>query len=514
MKRNKNRFILFAIILILIIIVYKELTIENPIIEPTQTIRRAKPTTREENKHVAIFIEIDDTLTWSYSRRCIQNIADARTISADSPVSLYQSKIKKTKIFALDLHIAISQSLDSNDLAKIKREINELLVEVDNIYTEKSPDLEFLSFKRITGLESYLVLHIAGKSKTRHRHSIECLCGTSSQVLAILNQFKLNDNIKMINPHGFTLSQKMPSSQINPLLETNILKTSFESNKIKKVYKIYEQLFDEKLQEAAVRSVAEKTFWARNMVFNFVAKIRKEDLIDDAFRSLVPSISQQQGYQIVEMIPAPKILPLYFPQFHAIPENDKFWGKNFTEWTLLRSALGNDIFRPLSESEGGLGYYNLLDKMTRIKQSMIARSSGVYGFVYYHYWFSGKNAPDNHKVMYKIPELVLEEEEPNLPFMLSWANEPWSKRWTGEMHDVLLGQDYGNKTEWEDHFNYLLKFFQHDMYIKVEGKPVFVIYRIGHIDSKLEPILALWNTLAISNGFPLLYIISTIGCFF
>lgn len=108
---------------------------------------------------------------------------------------------------------------------------------------------------------------------------------------------------------------------------------------------------------------------------------------------------------------------------------------------------------------------------------------------------------------------MLKDGEPNMPFMMSWANEPWSRRWTGEEKDVLLSQEYGEEDEWEEHFLYLLQFFRHPNYIRKYGKPVFVIYRTGHVGTKLKPMMHLWRKLALDHGLPGLHLVTTVGNF-
>lgn len=188
-----------------------------------------------------------------------------------------------------------------------------------------------------------------------------------------------------------------------------------------------------------------------------------------------------------------KIIAFYLPQFHSIPENDIWWGKNFTEWTNLKKAI------PLFENHNqpripkDKNYYNLLDKETKLWQIKIAKKYGIHGFCIYHYWFNGK-------LMLERPlEQFLDDKELDINFCISWANESWTNAWATDTSELLLEQKYGDQEDWTNHFLYLLPFFKDERYIKINNQPLFIIYRPELIDS-LDEMLSLWLRLAKENG--------------
>ncbi len=188
-----------------------------------------------------------------------------------------------------------------------------------------------------------------------------------------------------------------------------------------------------------------------------------------------------------------KIIAFYLPQFHDIPENDKWWGKGFTEWVNVKKAV--PLYQNHEQPRIPLNnnYYNLLDDEVKIWQAKLAKKYGIYGFCYYHYWFNGK------MVLEKPMEQMLANKNIDIPFCICWANEPWTKAWVGKK-EVLLPQFYGGEKEWTEHFIYLLPFFKDERYIKEENKPLVVIYR-AEVIPELNERLRLWDKLAKENGF-------------
>ena len=191
-----------------------------------------------------------------------------------------------------------------------------------------------------------------------------------------------------------------------------------------------------------------------------------------------------------------KIIPLYLPQFHTIPENDKWWGKGFTEWVNVKSAKplyeGHNQPRvPLNDN-----YYDLSNIETLKWQCKIAREHGIYGFSFYHYWFNG------HLLLQKPMEMLLAHPEIEINYCICWANHDWTNGWkaTGKAVNTLIAHDFDDEVDWVNHFNYMLQFFKDQRYIKEENKPFLTIY-IPQIIGKLTKMLSLWNRLAIENGF-------------
>jgi hypothetical protein len=203
---------------------------------------------------------------------------------------------------------------------------------------------------------------------------------------------------------------------------------------------------------------------------------------------------------------AVKVIAFYLPQFHEIPENDRWWGPGFTEWTNTRRSrpLFPGHYQPREPLNDN--YYSLLDPAARAWQAELASRYGIDAFCYYHYWFNGR------RLLERPFEEVLASGVPEFPFLLSWANEPWSRAWNGRRRDIIAPQTYGTTADWERHFEYLLGAFRDRRYIRVDGKPLFIIYRPSHI-RRCQEMLARWRVMATESGLEGLHLIHVLNTF-
>lgn len=193
-----------------------------------------------------------------------------------------------------------------------------------------------------------------------------------------------------------------------------------------------------------------------------------------------------------------KPIAIYLPQFHPIPENDRWWGKGFTEWTNVAKSLPRFDGHYQPHLPADLGFYDLRLKEARLAQEATAKEFGIHGFCYYHYWFNGK------KILQEPLDRKLQNLNEDLPFMMCWANENWTRIWDGGSNQVLMHQEY-NVEDDKAHIQHLINYFKDERYIKVDGKPVFIIYRPKFFPD-IEKTIKLWREEVKKAGFPDLYL--------
>ncbi len=196
-----------------------------------------------------------------------------------------------------------------------------------------------------------------------------------------------------------------------------------------------------------------------------------------------------------------RVIAFYLPQYHPIPENDRWWGKGFTEWTNVAKA--KPMFRGHEQPvlPGEFGFYDLRVPETRDAQAALAAEYGIEAFCYYHYWFG-----DGRRLLERPFEEVLASGRPDLPFCLCWANQTWSGIWHGEPKRTLIEQTYPGPADHDAHFAVLLRAFLDPRHLRVDGKPVFVIYEPYAIPD-LAAVLERWQGAARANGLPGLHVV-------
>jgi lipopolysaccharide biosynthesis protein len=165
-----------------------------------------------------------------------------------------------------------------------------------------------------------------------------------------------------------------------------------------------------------------------------------------------------------------KPIAIYLPQFHPVPENDAWWGKGFTEWTNVVKGVPRypGHYQPHLPSD--LGFYDLRLAEARMAQEALAKEYGIYGFCYYHYWFNG------HRLLHEPLDRKLQNPKEDLPFMMCWANENWTRAWDGGDKEILLKQNYSEEDD-REHIRHLIPYFKDPRYMRVNNKPIFAFYK-------------------------------------
>ncbi|MDT8398434.1 MAG: glycoside hydrolase family 99-like domain-containing protein, partial [Pseudomonadales bacterium] len=195
-----------------------------------------------------------------------------------------------------------------------------------------------------------------------------------------------------------------------------------------------------------------------------------------------------------------RLIAFYLPQYHPIPENDAWWGRGFTEWTNVAKAKPNYEGHYQPHQPADLGYYDLRVAEVREQQAQLAREHGIHGFCYYYYWFDGK------RLLERPLQEMLDSGTPDFPFCICWANENWTRRWDGRESEVLMSQNYSDASK-QRFITELLPIFSDRRYIRINGRPLLLIYRAEQIPA-LSHTLGLWRQQAMAAGLEGLYLVA------
>lgn len=204
-----------------------------------------------------------------------------------------------------------------------------------------------------------------------------------------------------------------------------------------------------------------------------------------------------------------KIIALYLPQFHSIPENDEFWGKGFTDWETVKKA--KPLFKGHNQPRIPLNnnYYDLSLKGNVEWQCKVAHDYGIYGFGVYHYWFNNEK-----NLLTKPAELMRDSSCIQTKYFFVWDNCNWKRSWSNVSGNdwspiadsnsskngpqLLVPYILGSEKDWLNHYNYLRSHFLSKNYEKKDNMPVFSII---NTDSRIFAMCRYWNDLAKKDGF-------------
>ncbi|CAE7204094.1 wxcX [Symbiodinium sp. CCMP2592] len=467
---------------------------------------------------IGIFAQVGSAEVWPELAQCVSNVLEASDDSIGVHIDYVEASAPtKAAMHQLWGYLRGKHGFVNLLLTKSKSKGMDMGHFVSQLYTAQKKGLQY---------DLMLKIHTDSHPDLR-KLAMEALCGTKFQVRSALHNFEAHGKLNLIAPAGTTMTRRTKTANLAPALSERLFGGRAEvggapmySTKQATKLLLKEMGANIDIAEDQLTSIGGNMYWARfnsvpfpNLAASASTIWPKLEGIETELGNFAVSSIRGAGYYVGELPMAPKVMAIYFPQYHQFPENDEFHGEGFTEWTHLKPFVdeANELRKPLAAELGGLDYYDLTDRKVRKHQADLAKQYGVHGFMFYHYWFSGQGVK-NSSVMWKIPHMMLQDGQPDMPFFFSWANRRWERGYgehaTGE---VLIDQDYSNESGWKEHFEYLLPYFQHRLYKKVDNKPIFAIYFPQEIGDKLGPMMNNWHQLAKQNGFNGIYFLRTVS---
>lgn len=195
-----------------------------------------------------------------------------------------------------------------------------------------------------------------------------------------------------------------------------------------------------------------------------------------------------------------RLIAFYLPQYHPIPENDRWWGDGFTEWRNVARAQPNFAHHYQPHVPGELGCYDLRDPAVRAAQAALAQAHGIHAFCYYHYWFSGK------RLLERPLAEVVASGTPDFSFCICWANENWTRHWDGRDDEILIAQGYRDDDA-ERFIDDALPLLADARYVRVDDRPLLLVYCAQALPDARRW-LGVWRAAAKRAGHPDLYLAS------
>jgi hypothetical protein len=243
-----------------------------------------------------------------------------------------------------------------------------------------------------------------------------------------------------------------------------------------------------------------KHIFSSGDVSSFIENIKVGDFENKAYQDCY----YQDDIDFSAYTPRVKPIAFYLPQFHEIPENNEWWGEGFTEWTNTKRATPRykGHYQP-REPHDDFGYYDLSDVNIIRKQAELARKHGIYGWSIYYYWFSGR------RLLTKPLDILLEHKDIDINFCLTWCNETWTKRWVGDEREVLIDCEYREEDP-EKFIDDIKKYTDDKRYIRIDGKPIIMLYRIHDIPN-IRDVVHRWRERAREIGIGEIEVISVIN---